>query len=131
MLLTIITASIFTLSLIYIIVDRYGVSLLNLIGWVVFTVMTGGVLFIMIIVIAVIQIKSYDEYKQAVSERETIVISLEAAESPEFLTTRVIEFNNKVISAKHWTGVWFGWFVNEKLTTLDEIDIEDYITERE
>lgn len=130
MLLTIIIASIFTLSLIYIIVDHYGDSSLNLIGWIVSTI-SGGVLFIMIIVIAVIQIRSYDEYKQAVSERETIVASLEAAESPEFLTTNVIEFNNKVISAKHWSGIWVGWFVNERLTTLDEIDIEDYTTPKD
>ena len=130
MLLTIIIALIFTLSLIFIIVYRYRDSLLNLITWIVSTI-SGAVLLIMIIVITETQIRSYNEYKQAVSERETIVVSLEAAESPEFLTTRVIEFNNKVISAKQWTGVWFGWFVNERLTTLDEIDIEDYITERE
>ena len=130
MLLTIITALIFTLSLIFIIVDRYGDSLLNLIAWVVSTI-SGFALLLMISVITIRQIRSYDEYKQAVSERETIVVSLEAAGSPEFLTTSVIEFNNKVILAKQWTGVWFGWFVNERLTTLDEIDIEYYITEKE
>ena len=131
MLLTIIIALIFTLSLIFIIVDRYGDSLLNLIGWIV-SAISGVVLFTMIIVIAVIQIRSYDEYKQAVSERETIVASLEASESPEFITTSVISFNNKVISAKHWTGnVWIGWFVNERLNTLDEIYINDHITPKE
>ena len=72
--------------------------------------------------------RCYDEYKQAVSERETIVASLEVAESPEYLTTDIIEFNNKVMSAKQWSGIWFGWFVNERLTVLDEIDINDYIT---
>lgn len=128
MLLTIITALIFTLSLIYIIVDRYGDSLLNIIGWVVSTI-SGLVLLIMIIVITIIQIRSYDEYKQAVFEREIIVTSLEAAEEAgsveavAFLTPNINEFNSKVISAKHWTGVWFGWFVNERLATLDEIII--------
>lgn len=126
MLLTIITALIFTLSLIYIIVDRYGDSLLNIIGWVVSTI-SGVVLFIMIIIITETQITSYDEYDQAVSEREIIVASLEvaveagSAEAVALLTPSVIEFDKKVMSAKHWSGVWFGWFVNERLGTLDEI----------
>ena len=64
MLLTIITALIFTLSLIYIIVDWYGDSLLNIIAWVVSTI-SGVVLFIMIIVITETQIRSYVEYDQA------------------------------------------------------------------
>lgn len=130
MLLTIITALIFTLSLIYIIVDRYGE---NLIAWTVSTI-SGFFLLLMIIVITVTQFTSYDEYNQAVSERETIVASLEVAESAEavaFLTPNVIEFNKKVDSVESWTGVWFGWFVNERLTTLDKIDIKDYTTPKD
>ena len=70
-------------------------------------------------------------------ERETIVAQLEEAVAAEtvvakaILTPYVNEFNNKVISAKRWSGVWFGWFVNERLGTLDKIDIKDYPTPKD
>lgn len=69
------------------------------------------------------------EYEKTVYEREVLEYRLdrkdETENGNEFLFSEITEFNNKLRAAKKWAlNPWTNWFNNEKVATIDYIEIK-------
>lgn len=85
-------------------------------------------LFACLIIIATIQIPSQSDYEINLYRKEILELRLENKEDNlvgnELLYNEIIEFNNDLRSKKYWhKNLFFNWFINQKLTTIEYIEL--------
>lgn len=69
------------------------------------------------------------EFEKALYEKKTIEYRIENKNKNivgnELLYADIVEFNNKLRSAKKWSNnIWVNWFNNDKIAKLDYIEFE-------
>ena len=74
----------------------------------------------------VVQLREETGYQNALYERSVLVYRMENGElsGNEMLYTQIMEFNNELRTTKRWSeNAWFGMMYNEKIATIDYIEI--------
>lgn len=116
--------------------------LLSIIGWCYYdwrlslcltsaiTVAVGGVATLTCsLLILTVQIPAQVDYENKLYEREMLEYRLSQKEANEIgnelLYNDIVTFNNELRSVKQYSdNVWVNWFVNQKIATIDYIDVE-------
>ena len=89
----------------------------------------GAVIALVSVVFLLANISSYDvEYQNTLHEREMLEYRIEHMEENitgnEMLYNDIVEFNNELRSVKKWANnPWTNWFNNEKVASIDYIEI--------
>lgn len=67
------------------------------------------------------------EYEQKIYEKQVLEYRLENCEDlqgNELLYADITKFNNELRNTKHWANnLWTSWFYNDKVATIDYIEI--------
>lgn len=79
-------------------------------------------------VVVAVKVGIGTEYQNAVFERETIVYRLDKESENivgnELLYNDIVEFNNKLRSAKNGAGnFWINWYYNKDIATIEYIEL--------
>ena len=80
--------------------------------------------------VATVQIPKETDYQNELHLRETLEYRLEHksenAVGNELLYTDIVQFNNNLRTTKYYANnPWTSWFHNDKIATLDYIEIEE------
>lgn len=87
-----------------------------------------AVLIVFCIIIAVVQITKERDYEQALYEKQIIEYRIEKEDENivgnELLYNDIVEFNNKLRTSKRYANdIWINWFYNDKIATIEYIEI--------
>lgn len=136
MLLTILSGIVLIVGIVVLIIGNYywGKDVLNIIG---FSFAFIGVLVLMVCsVLAIITAATKDKvYQDMLYQRKVLEYRLSHEEENtignELLYSDIVEFNNELRSDKTYSdNIWINWFFNDKVATIDYIEIQE-ISEEE
>lgn len=98
-------------------------------GSIIFVVGIGGTIICALLIVFT-QLPKQANYEKSVMHREMLEYRIEHQEDNqignELLYSEILEFNQKVYSAKKWSqNPWVNWFVNDKIAELDYIEYSE------
>lgn len=98
---------------------------------IVLTIITGIVLVVMSFCIVGIQVNEDIDYQNKLYEKEMLEYRIENMDENiignEMLYNDIVAFNNDLRSVKKWAdSLWTNWFNNQKIATIDYIELEDF-----
>lgn len=136
MLLTILSGVVLIVGIILIVIDFnwFDIEVLRAIG--AFFTGIGGTTLIVCSVLAIITAATKDKvYQDMLYQRKVLEYRLSHEEENtignELLYSDIVEFNNELRSDKTYSdNIWINWFFNDKVATIDYIEIQE-ISEEE
>lgn len=83
--------------------------------------------------VLITQVNKQIDYEKALYEKQVLEYRLENCEDlqgNELLYADITAFNNKLRNTKYWANnLWTSWFYNDKVVTIDYIEIGDFSTQ--
>lgn len=136
MLLTILSGIVLIVGIVVLIIGNYywGTDVLNIIGF--SSAFIGGLVLMVCSVLAIITAATKDKvYQDMLYQRKVLEYRLSHEEENtignELLYSDIVEFNNELRSDKTYSdNIWINWFFNDKVATIDYIEIQE-ISEEE
>lgn len=136
MLLTILSGVVLIVGIILIVIGRddWDVNVKTILG--ILLTLIGGVVLVILSVLAIIAAATKDKvYQDMLYQRKVLEYRLSHEEENtignELLYSDIVEFNNELRSDKTYSdNIWINWFFNDKVATIDYIEIQE-ISEEE
>ena len=136
MLLTMLSGGVLIVGIILIVIGRddWDVNVKTILG--ILLTLIGGAVLVILSVLAIIAAATKDKvYQDMLYQRRVLEYRLSHEEENtignELLYSDIVEFNNELRSDKTYSdNIWINWFFNDKVATIDYIEIQE-ISEEE
>lgn len=136
MLLTMLSGGVLIVGIILIVIGRddWDVNVKTILG--ILLTLIGGVVLVILSVLAIITAATKDKvYQDMLYQREVLEYRLSHEEENtignELLYSDIVEFNNELRSDKTYSdNIWINWFFNDKVATIDYIEIQEISEEK-
>lgn len=131
MLLTMLSGGVLIVGIILIVIGRddWDVNVKTILG--ILLTLIGGVVLVILSVLAIITAATKDKvYQDMLYQRKVLEYRLSHEEENtignELLYSDIVEFNNELRSDKTYSdNIWINWFFNDKVATIDYIEIQE------